>query len=228
VYFFVSLGSNIKPEHHIAEALETLADRFSPLISFPVVHTPPCDIESENEFLNGLVLFYSDLTEEQIKEQFNALEERSGRDRSDPARSEKDRTLDLDILAVQDTLDLSVCNTFDEPYTQQCVRAAELLEGKAPPCARVSRNAVHCLQVDSSLEDEGEDDKGEGHALRKASPCGATPSGDLPCATISIAGNLLGHRPAAIYRDHTRGDILVVEDTVDSLLQRFKTTFHSK
>lgn len=197
MYFFVSLGSNIKPEHHIAEALETLANRFSPLISFPVVHTPPCDIESENEFLNGLVLFYSDLTEEQIKEQFNALEERSGRDRSDPARSEKDRTLDLDILAVQDTLDLSVCSTFDEPYTQQCVRAAELF-------------------------------KGEGHVLRKASPFGAPPSGDLPCATISIAGNLLGHRPAAIYRDHTRGDILVIEDTVDSLLQRFKTTFHSK
>lgn len=191
MYFFVSLGSNINPGYHIAQALKALADQYSPVISFPVVHTPPCDIESDNEFLNGLVLFYSELAEAQVKDHFNELEERSGRDRSDPARSEKDRTLDLDILAVQHALDLSVCNTFDEPYTQQCVRAAE---------------------IDS-----------EGLALRKAPPCGAP-----PCATLSIAGNLFGHRPAAIYRDHTRGDILVIEDTVDSLLQRFKTTFHSK
>lgn len=122
-YYYVSLGSNIEPEKHFADAFAQLSARFGTLLVMPVVKTSPCAIDTANDFLNTLVVFASTLSTHELKAWFNQLETQHGRDRNDPMRSAKDRTLDLDILASQEHLDFSTTATFEEPYTQACVDA---------------------------------------------------------------------------------------------------------
>lgn len=122
-YVYVSIGSNLAPEQHVARALRELAQRFGEVLVFPIVKTEPCDIHSEHAFFNTLVIFAARESAETIKEWFNQLEAEHGRDRNDPLRSQKDRTLDLDILHISPELNMATMSTFDEPYTQVCIEA---------------------------------------------------------------------------------------------------------
>lgn len=96
--YLCSLGSNIEPQTHFPQAqaaLKALSDdiRFSRNIP-----TSPVDMKTDNDFLNALFIIHTPMSANELKQKFNAIEEALGRDRSDPQRSSKDRTIDIDIL----------------------------------------------------------------------------------------------------------------------------------
>ena len=55
-------------------------------------------MNTKRDFLNALFIIQTSMSAEQLKQEFNRIEEALGRDRSDPQRSFKDRTIDIDIL----------------------------------------------------------------------------------------------------------------------------------
>lgn len=95
--FFVSVGSNIDPRQNIARTLAALL-RLSPTLHVSrIVTTQPVGVTG-GDFLNLVVGLTSPDPARQLKEQFNRIEAELGRDRADPARSQKSRPIDLDIL----------------------------------------------------------------------------------------------------------------------------------
>lgn len=96
--YLCSLGSNIEPQRHLPQAqtaLKALSDdiRFSRNIP-----TSPVGMDTSNGFLNALFIIRTPMSANELKQEFNAIEEAMGRDRSDPQRSFKDRAIDIDIL----------------------------------------------------------------------------------------------------------------------------------
>lgn len=178
--YFLGLGSNLQPQQHFSTALRKLQANFGRLVVWPVVETPPVAMHSEKVFYNSLVILLSAWPAQQLKTWTNALEISCGRDRLDPLRKQKDRTLDIDILAQQREFDLSIVEQFDEPYIQSVLQAAGPRAGRA----------------------------------------------HFTCHRISLAGQTLGQRPAAIDTDHTGRHIVIVENSVDRLCQRFETTLN--
>ncbi|CAB0150277.1 hypothetical protein PSI9734_00831 [Pseudidiomarina piscicola] len=98
VYVYLcSMGANIAPEKNFARAKLLLSDLGQVNYS-PAEYTRPVAINTEHDFLNALFLIQTELSQQQLKQHFNAIEETLGRDRSDPLCSEKDRPMDIDIL----------------------------------------------------------------------------------------------------------------------------------
>ena len=98
MWYLCGLGSNISPERNLSRALALLVDVTSWLWVSRVLRSDPVGMESENSFLNALVIFWSDLDPEQLKARLNDMEERMGRGRDDPERKLKDHAIDIDIL----------------------------------------------------------------------------------------------------------------------------------
>ncbi|WP_337842675.1 2-amino-4-hydroxy-6-hydroxymethyldihydropteridine diphosphokinase [Rheinheimera sp.] len=96
--YLLSLGGNIAPEQNTPLALEHLLLRYHSLYYFPGVYTEACLVESDRRFINALCWISADETAEQLKQQLCRIETCLGRDRTDPDRSKKDRSCDLDIL----------------------------------------------------------------------------------------------------------------------------------
>lgn len=100
-HYLCSVGSNIAPEHNVADVIAELSSQFGMVTFSPLIRTAPTKMASTNWFINGLFSFASELPPQVVKATFNHLEAQHGRDRSDPDSSIKDRPLDLDILACQ-------------------------------------------------------------------------------------------------------------------------------
>lgn len=96
--YLCSLGSNIEPQRYFPQAQAALRLVSSHLTFSRNIATTPVDMVTDNQFLNALFLIQTPLTEKELKQEFNRIEEALGRDRSDPRRSIKDRTIDIDIL----------------------------------------------------------------------------------------------------------------------------------
>ncbi len=99
MFYLGSIGSNLQPAHHVPWVVRELVELAGVLRLSPVIVTEPAAMQSCHRFANALFIFESPLLPTELKAHFNALEAEHGRDRSDPARSVKDRTLDLDLLA---------------------------------------------------------------------------------------------------------------------------------
>lgn len=121
--YYLGLGSNLQPALHFSTALDKLQAQFGTLLVWPAITTPPVAINTPHAFVNTLVVLHSDWSPTQLKCWTNALEERCGRDRSDPQRAHKDRPLDIDILAQQSQLDLQILDQFSEPYIRAVIAA---------------------------------------------------------------------------------------------------------
>ncbi|OSM04892.1 2-amino-4-hydroxy-6-hydroxymethyldihydropteridine diphosphokinase [Magnetofaba australis] len=117
-YYFIGLGSNIEPERNMALALAALLDLAPTLYVSRVLATKPVNVPDDAYFLNCAVALQSPLSPEALKHEFNAIEARMGRDRSDPDRWKKSRTIDLDILFLWDKRRPIDSPTLlpDEPY----------------------------------------------------------------------------------------------------------------
>lgn len=95
----LSLGSNLEPAYHIAQALDGLHERFGELQLSSVYESEAVGFDGGN-FLNMVVSAETDLGLDQISRLIKALETRHGRIH-DQARFSS-RTLDIDILTLGD------------------------------------------------------------------------------------------------------------------------------
>jgi len=91
---YLSLGSNVDAERHLAEALQALRERFGALDVSPTWRSAAVGFEGA-AFLNNAAAFECDLDRDSLRAWLRALEDASGRDRTLPRYA--DRTLDLDI-----------------------------------------------------------------------------------------------------------------------------------
>src|SRR5262249_41497145 len=72
----------LTPELIVSRVHETVAEGFS----------------TRESFLNAVTCFVTEQNERELKASLNRIEALLGRDRTDPNRGKKDRTIDLDIL----------------------------------------------------------------------------------------------------------------------------------
>lgn len=96
---WLGLGSNCDAEANLRSGLRALYRQFSRLAVSPVYRSPAVGFEGK-DFLNCAARMETDWTPQELKTWLSALEDEHGRDRSLPKFS--DRTLDIDILMVDD------------------------------------------------------------------------------------------------------------------------------
>lgn len=121
MYFYLSIGTNIKPEKNAVRIISNLCRHFGTLTLLPFVYTKPETIPSTSIFLNSLVVIESKLNSQEIKSILNAIEIKLGRNHNDPFKSTKDRPADIDILLESEEYNLSMFETFTESYIQACL-----------------------------------------------------------------------------------------------------------
>ncbi len=92
---YLGLGSNTEPERHLATGLLALRQHFGTVSVSPIYRTQAVGFEGR-DFLNAAARIETRLTPGELKDWLTELENRHGRDRSQPKFS--DRTLDIDIL----------------------------------------------------------------------------------------------------------------------------------
>jgi 2-amino-4-hydroxy-6-hydroxymethyldihydropteridine diphosphokinase len=98
---YVSIGSNVEPERHVAYALDALRERFGAVDASPVYRAAAVGFEGE-DFLNLVAAFDTALDVEAVDVALDAIETAGGRDRS--AGRFAPRTLDLDLLLFGDAV----------------------------------------------------------------------------------------------------------------------------
>lgn len=96
---FLSLGSNIDPEHWIPKAIEALRQRYGALDISPVYQTPAVGFDGD-DFLNLAVALTTQSSLKEIKRELNAIEKSCARERG--AQRFSARTMDIDILLFDD------------------------------------------------------------------------------------------------------------------------------
>ncbi len=119
MYYVISIGSNIQPELHVAAAIRALAKSFGSLYLYQRVYTQAQLVESEHVFINSVLVLKSSWTASDVKAQLCRIEEQLGRDRSDPMRSVKDRSCDLDIICQLELWSEDWKAQLTESYIQQ-------------------------------------------------------------------------------------------------------------
>lgn len=92
---YLSLGSNLEPETHLAAALAELRTAFGALDVSPVYRSPAVGFDGP-DFLNLAVALQTSLEPPALDAWLHALEDRHGRRRDVPRFSS--RTLDADIV----------------------------------------------------------------------------------------------------------------------------------
>lgn len=96
--YILGIGSNLDPYKNIPAILTALFELTDELTVSRIIETQPSGFESQYQFLNIAILMNSELATDALKQKFNAIEARLGRDRQDPLSSKKDRPADVDIL----------------------------------------------------------------------------------------------------------------------------------
>lgn len=98
---FVSIGSNVEPERHVAVALSGMRERFGDIEVSPVYRTAAVGFDGE-DFLNLVVAFDTDRSVETVDAELDTIEAAAGRSRN--AARFAPRTLDLDLLLFGDAI----------------------------------------------------------------------------------------------------------------------------
>lgn len=96
---YVSVGSNVERRHHLRAGLSALADRFGRLAVSTVYECPAVGFDGD-PFYNCVAAFDSAEPVDTVHAELHAIEDRHGRDRSQPKYSP--RKLDLDLLLYGD------------------------------------------------------------------------------------------------------------------------------
>jgi 2-amino-4-hydroxy-6-hydroxymethyldihydropteridine diphosphokinase len=96
---YLSLGSNLDPERHLAQAVDELRARFGDVIVSGFLRTPAVGFEGP-DFLNAAAIVETDLSILELDAWLHALEDAHGRRRDVPRFS--DRPLDIDIVFFDD------------------------------------------------------------------------------------------------------------------------------
>ncbi len=96
---YISLGSNVEPEHHIRAGLDALHSAFGELVLSPVFEAEPVGFVSDN-FINLVARADTALGVTQVVTALKAIEFALGR--QDSIKKLAPRTLDLDLLLYDD------------------------------------------------------------------------------------------------------------------------------
>jgi len=96
---YLGLGSNRNAEANIAAGIHALREAFESVRVSPVYRSPAVGFEG-SDFLNCAAAVETSMALGELKQWLVELEDRHGRDRSQPKFS--DRTLDIDILLYDD------------------------------------------------------------------------------------------------------------------------------
>ena len=96
---YLGLGSNRNAEANIAAGIQALRKAFGNVRISPVYRSPAVGFEG-SDFLNCAAVIKTGMALGELKQWLVELEDRHGRDRSQPKFS--DRTLDIDILLYDD------------------------------------------------------------------------------------------------------------------------------
>ena len=99
---YISIGSNIKPLHHIRTGLTHLQSQFRPLILSSVYESQAVGFKGNN-FYNLAAGFDTRLTIYQVVDILRHIEHQNGRQRQH-GKQFSDRTLDLDLLLYDDLI----------------------------------------------------------------------------------------------------------------------------
>lgn len=105
---FLGLGSNLGDKHaHIENAIALINERVGEVVrQSSLIETEPWGFESENSFLNGVVLCETQLTPRQVLKTTQRIERELGRKKKTGAapanRTYQDRLIDIDILLYDD------------------------------------------------------------------------------------------------------------------------------
>ncbi|UXD88054.1 2-amino-4-hydroxy-6-hydroxymethyldihydropteridine diphosphokinase [Thalassolituus hydrocarboniclasticus] len=99
-FYLLGLGSNIDPEQHMLQAREALASLGTLCAQSPVLRSAPVGDTFHFEFKNQLLILSSELLPGPLKQRLQKIEVDLGREPKNPSRKIKDRTIDIDILAM--------------------------------------------------------------------------------------------------------------------------------
>lgn len=94
---FISLGSNIDPDHYFVQALEIISRECMLLARSKAIRTAPVGYQHQPDFLNAALLVNTPLEREAFRNYLKGVEDRLGRVRG--AIKSGPRTMDLDIVA---------------------------------------------------------------------------------------------------------------------------------
>ncbi|MGE4586538.1 MAG: 2-amino-4-hydroxy-6-hydroxymethyldihydropteridine diphosphokinase [Mangrovibacterium sp.] len=92
----IGIGSNLNPEKNIREAINLLGREGKLVAVSSLVHTDPLGITDQPAFINGAVKMKTTMEKEIFRKYLKKLEDRLGRDRSQPKFGP--RCIDLDIV----------------------------------------------------------------------------------------------------------------------------------
>jgi 2-amino-4-hydroxy-6-hydroxymethyldihydropteridine diphosphokinase len=96
---YLSLGSNVDPERHLAQAVDELRERFGGVVVSGFLRTPAVGFDGP-DFINAAAIVETDLPIVELDAWLHALEDAHGRRRDVPRFS--DRPLDIDIVFYDD------------------------------------------------------------------------------------------------------------------------------
>ena len=133
VIAYISVGSNVLPERHVRIGVEELARRYVNLCCSSVYRSVAVGFEGD-DFINLPAVVETDLEPLGLRAWLRDLEDRYGRDRTQPRYS--DRTLDIDILLYDD---LYLLSPELEIPRDEILTAAHVLK----PLADLAPDVVH-------------------------------------------------------------------------------------
>lgn len=93
----IALGSNIEPWDNVTKARALLAEEFELLKASRFTETAPIGNPHQPDFVNGVVLIQTNLSQQQLKTRLRELEQKLGRNHLRDKNAA--RTIDLDIVA---------------------------------------------------------------------------------------------------------------------------------
>jgi 2-amino-4-hydroxy-6-hydroxymethyldihydropteridine diphosphokinase len=98
----IGIGSNIDPQENIKKALDLLSTELKVVGISSFVRTRPLGITSQPDFLNGAAKVETAMEETEFRRYLKLLEDRLGRDRTQPKYGP--RSIDLDIVIWNGTI----------------------------------------------------------------------------------------------------------------------------
>lgn len=98
----IGIGSNIDADKNIAGMLSLLGNEVKIVQVSQMVRTKPIGIAEQPDYTNGAVLIKTSMNLDELSVFLKALEDRMGRDRSQPKFGP--RNIDLDILIWNNTI----------------------------------------------------------------------------------------------------------------------------
>lgn len=92
----IGVGSNIEAEKHISEMLRLLKQKVEIIKISSFIQTKPIGITNQPDFTNGAIKIKTELSEEKLTKLLKDIENRMGRNRSQPKFGP--RCIDLDLV----------------------------------------------------------------------------------------------------------------------------------